>query len=63
MEKELCYPRLGWLDHQHPRVIDRPVPELGKRDSQAPAHPQPQPLNTVDPNHDVNVVDVMLTVK
>ena len=23
-------PRLGWLDHQRPRVIDRPVPELGK---------------------------------
>ena len=22
------YPRLGWLDHQRPRVIDRPVPEL-----------------------------------
>jgi len=20
--------RLGWLDHQHPRVIDGPVPEL-----------------------------------
>ena len=27
-EKDLCYPRLGWLDHQRPRVIDRPVPEL-----------------------------------
>ena len=21
-------PRLGWLDRQRPRVIDRPVPEL-----------------------------------
>ena len=30
MEQDLCYPRLGWLDHQRPRVIDRPVPELGE---------------------------------
>ena len=22
------YPRQGWLDHQRPRVVDRPVPEL-----------------------------------
>ena len=26
---QLCpVARLGWLDHQRPRVIDRPVPEL-----------------------------------
>ena len=27
VQKAGC-PRLGWLDHQRPRVIDRPVPEL-----------------------------------
>ena len=32
------YLRLGWLGHQHPRVIDRPVPELvvGDHDYLAP---------------------------
>ena len=67
MEQDFCYPRLGWLDHQRPRVIDRPVPEMGESWQLSIGSPAASAscllLNTFDIDHDVNVVDPMLTVR
>ena len=67
MEQDLCYPRLGWLDHQRPRVIDRPVPELGEKlaaEHRPPAAAASRPpLNAADADDDEDAVDVMMAVR
>ena len=56
------FPRLGWLDHQRPRVIE--FGEVWQLSNGSPADATScLLLNAVDIDHDVNVVDVMLTVR
>ena len=63
----MCYPRLGWLDHQRPRVIDRPVPELGESWQLSIGPPAAAAscllLHAVDVDVDEDVVDVMMAVR